>query len=143
MTGAAIIEMLGGVRATVFAGIAAALLVAVGVQTWRVGGKSDKIQLLEAQAVNWAQANKDNVKAIHNLRMANAAWAGLAESRRKRADDAVAAADAERDRLSAELNERRRDRGIIYERNPDAAVWGRGRVPPAVADQLRRGARQN
>lgn len=137
MTGAALIGLLGGVRATVFAAIALILLVVLGVQTWRASEKQERVDLLEAQALNWEQANRDNLQAIADLRKANQAWAGVADARKKQAAKAVETVAAERDALAAELQKRRHDRGIIYRENPDAAAWGRMPVPSRVADQLR------
>ena len=138
MTIKSLIDLLGGVRAAIFAGIALAALFATGIQTHRLGNRTDTVQLLEAQALNWESANRDNVAAIADLRTANMAWSSLADQRTKEAAAAAIAATAERDRLQAELNQRRRERGSIYENHPDAAVWGRQRVPDRIADQLRR-----
>lgn len=138
MTIQAIIALLGGVRAAIFASLALAALLAVGIQTWRLDNRGDRVALLEAQALNWESANRDNVAAIADLRTANMAWSDLADQRTKEAASAAIAATAERDRLQAELNQRRRERGNIYENHPDAAVWGRQRVPDRIADQLRR-----
>lgn len=137
MTLSAVIALLGGVRAAVFAAIALAMLVVSGVQTWRVDAKAGRIALLEAQALNWEQANRDNLQAIADLRKANQAWAGVADARKKQAAKAVETVAAERDALAAELQKRRHDRGIIYRENPDAAAWGRMPVPSRIADQLR------
>ena len=138
MTIQTIIAALGGTRAAIFASIALLALLATGIQTHRLGNRTDTVQLLEAQALNWESANRDNVAAIADLRTANMAWSDLADKRTKEAAAAAIAATAERDRLQAELNQRRRERGSIYENHPDAAVWGRQRVPELVADQLRR-----
>lgn len=138
MTIKALIDLLGGVRAAIFASIALAALLAAGIQTHRLGNRTDTVKLLEAQALNWESANRDNVAAIADLRTANMAWASLADQRTKEAAAAAIAATAERDRLQAELNQRRRERGSIYENHPDAAVWGRQRVPDSIAEQLRR-----
>lgn len=133
----ALVKLLGGVRASVFAGLALVLAIVAVVQTLRVDSRGDTIDGLRAAAVNWKQANRDNVKAIESLRTANAAWAAAADNRTREAIEAVAAAQAERDRLRAELDSRRRERKGIYERDQDAAAWGRARVPDAVARQLR------
>ncbi|MBP7622422.1 MAG: hypothetical protein KA763_00510 [Xanthomonadales bacterium] len=138
MTLKALIALLGGTRAAIFASIALAALLAAGVQTHRLGNRTDTVKLLEARALNWEAANRDNVTAIAELSSANMRWAGLADKRTQEAAAAATAANAERDRLQAELNQRRRERGFIYESHPDAAVWGRQRVPDSIADQLRR-----
>lgn len=137
MTIKALIDLLGGVRAAIFASIAMAALLAMGIQTHRLGNRTDAVKLLEAQSINWEAANRDNVTAIAELSAANMSWAGLADKRTQEAAAAATAANAERDRLLAQLDQRRRERGSIYESHPDAAVWGRQRVPDSIADQLR------
>ena len=64
MTLKALIALLGGTRAAFFAGIAALALLAAGIQTHRLGNRTDTVKLLEAQALNWESANRDNVAAI-------------------------------------------------------------------------------
>lgn len=134
----AIIKLLGGVRATVFAGIALILLGAFGVQSWRLNTRTGERDKLHADSVLWQQANRDNMKAIGELRTANDAWANAAEQVKGRSVQAIAAVDAERNRLQGELADLRRERGTIYATDPDAAAWGRARVPARIADQLRR-----
>lgn len=138
MTIKAIIDLLGGVRAAIFAGIALTALLAAGIQTHRLDNRTERVATLEAESISWESANRDNVVAIAHLRTANMEWARLADLRTKKAAAAAFAAKAERDRLQAELDQRRRERGSIYENHPDAAVWGRQRVPDRIADQLRR-----
>lgn len=133
----AIIALLGGVRGTIFAGIALALLIAAGIQHHNLGQKQDKIDGLNAQALVWEAANRDNVKALADLRKANAAWANQARDTERKAARAVEAVSQERDALAARVETLRRERGEIYDRNPDAAAWGREPVPGAIADQLR------
>jgi hypothetical protein len=82
-------------------------------------------------------ANESNLSTIGKLVAENRAWADAAQEQQEAADKAIAAVAGQRDALAKELAVRRRDRGIIYERNPDAAAWARTRVPAAVADQLR------
>jgi hypothetical protein len=138
MTLQAIIALLGGTRAAIFAMIALVALAATGIQTHRLDNRIDTVKLLEAESINWEAANRDNVAAIAELSAANMNWAGLADKRTQEAAAAATAANAERGRLLAQLNQRRRERGSIYESHPDAAVWGRQRVPDSIAEQLRR-----
>lgn len=134
----ALIDLLGGIRATVFAGVALLLLVAFGVQSCRLDRSATSLAKLQADSVLWQQANRDNVKAIGELQAANDAWANAAAQVQERSANAVAAVEAERSRLAGELADLRRERGTIYATDPDAAAWGRARVPARIADQLRR-----
>lgn len=134
----AALALIGGVRAAIFLGLALAALVAVGIQTHRLSERTEERDLLQAQAALWEQANRDNVQAIADLKAANTNWADAA---RAGADKARAAADRladERARHAQELEEARRERGTIYANDPNAAAWGRARVPARIADQLRR-----
>lgn len=135
---AALIKLLGGIRATVFASVALLLLAAFGVQSCRLDRSATSLAKLQADSVLWQQANRDNVKAIGELKAANDAWAKAAAEVQERSADAVAAVQAERNRLAGELADLRRERGTIYAIDPDAAAWGRTRVPVRIADQLRR-----
>lgn len=135
---AALIALLGGFRATVFASVALVLLVAFGVQTCRLDNRTGERDQLQAEATLWQQANRDNLRAIGDLKLANEAWAGLAAAGAEKSKAAVAAVETENRRLAEELSAARRERGTIYATDPDAAAWGRTRVPARIADQLRR-----
>lgn len=82
-------------------------------------------------------ANESNLESIEQLVKANEAWAKAAAEQEQQAADAVAAITAERDRLSAELERRRKDRQEIYAHDQDAADWARRPVPDAVVRSLR------
>lgn len=97
-------------------------------------GEIDALQLRLDAALD---ANESNLEAIGQLTKANQAWADAAAAKDKETAEAVAAITAERDRLSAELERRRKDRQRIYANDPDAADWARRPVPAAVADRLR------
>lgn len=119
-------------------GIVAVLALAgMGFCAWRWSANADTVATLKAEARQWEQANRDNVAAIKSLRTANAAWAGLAEAQRARAETAVSEAAAIRDTLNRERDQRRRERQALYAKDPAAAAWGHGTVPAAVADSLR------
>jgi hypothetical protein len=133
-----LVALLGGVRATVFAGIALVLLAVCAVQAMRLDRRADQVDTLEVQAALWQQAVTSKDQAISDLKLANEEWKGLAEQRKQAAAAAVESVARERDALAAELANRRRDRGQIYAQDPDAAAWGRTRIPARIADQLRK-----
>lgn len=99
--------------------------------------RDTEVAALHAQIEAARAAEKSNLAAIDKLVAENRAWAAAAQVQQEKAAAAVAAVAQERDALARELAQRRHDRGIIYERNPDAAAWARARMPAAVADQLR------
>ena len=116
--------------------VAASGLYAVGRshEAQEHAGEVDALQLRLDAAL---AANKSNLEAIGQLVEANQAWADAAAAKDKETAEAVAAITAERDRLSAELERRRKDRQRIYANDPDAADWARRPVPAAIADRLR------
>jgi hypothetical protein len=104
----------------------------------KVQAKWDQREVeVAAEIGKWRQANEDNQRAIATLTEANHAWAGVADATRAKADKAAAAVEAQREQFARDLEQARRDRGAIYAKDPDAAAWGRARVPARIADQLR------
>lgn len=135
---AAFLKLIGGVRAAIFAGICLLLAASLGVQTVRLDRRTNQRDVLQAQSAVWEQANQDNVKAIADLRNANGTWASLASKTSKKAEQAEATIDGLREQLAKKQEQSRRERGEIYANDPDAAAWGRARVPARIADQLRK-----
>lgn len=133
----AVVALLGGVRATVFAGLALALLIAAGVQTWRLREAREDVQHWQLASAAAQEAIATHVQTITDLRGANREWANLAAQKTKEAAAAAEALARERDARARDLEQRRRDRRGTYEQDPEAAAWGRTRVPDAIADRLR------
>lgn len=133
----AIVALLGGVRGTVFAGLALVL----GVLLWITGARLDRAQeradLWQQAAQGYVAANATNVHTIDKLKTANAEWAEKYRADLALSEAAVAAVASERDALEAALQQARRDREAVYETDPSAAAWSRTRIPAAVADSLR------
>ena len=121
--------------------VALAAIVLGSFCAWRWHAAAGTVHTLRAEARQWSQANRDNVAAIKDLHDANAAWSGLADAQRARADAAVNDAAAVRDTLQREREQHRRERQSLYAKDPGAAAWGRAAVPAAVADSLRKGHR--
>lgn len=133
----AVVALLGGVRATVFAGLALALLIAAGVQTWRLDRvQKDRDHWVAASAAA-VEANKATMQTIADLRTRNEEWARMATESAKKAAAAADTLARERAERAKALEQFRRDRRNIYENDPEAAAWGRTRVPDAIADRLR------
>jgi hypothetical protein len=132
----AVIMALGGIRAAVFAAVAAVAIVATGVQSWRLDSAQAGRDEWRRTADSVLAANATNQETIADLQEANRKWSDLWASRQQQAA-ALAAVSSERDALKVELARRRANRGALYENEPEAAAWGRTRVPDSVADSLR------
>ena len=133
----AVVALLGGWRATVFAGLALLLLAAVGVQTWRLDRvQKDRDNWVAASAAA-VEANKSAMQTIADLRARNEEWARMAAESAKEAAVAADTLARERAERAKALEQFRRDRRNIYENDPEAAAWGRTRVPDRIAASLR------
>ena len=133
------------IPAEVWAGLL--LLGALGVGAWwaydtgRDSARAEaaqEIAELKAQVAKLEEANAAAVDVIDRLQKVNRELAEGREADQEAAAIAVAELASERDALARELDRRRNDRGVIYERDESAAAWARARVPDAVADSLRR-----
>lgn len=133
----AVVALLGGVRATVFAGLALLLLAVAGAQTWRLDRVQKERDNLAAASAAAAEANKAAMQTIADLRARNEEWARMAAESAKKAAAAADTLARERAERAKALEQFRRDRRNIYEHDPEAAAWGRTRVPDAIADRLR------
>ena len=93
---------------------------------------------LRARVAELESANAAARQVIGQLAKVNRELAEGREADQQAAAEAVADLRSERDALQKELDRRRNDRGVLYERDESAAAWARARVPDAVADSLRR-----
>lgn len=131
-----IVELLGGTRATIFAGLLLLTTIALGVQSHRLGNRTEERDQLKAEALVWESAQKTNLDTIDTLEGALAKWEALANSKSAAAAAAARQARADREALAAHLSRRQDERQVIYDRNPDARRWGATRVPADLAEQL-------
>ena len=132
------------IPAEVWAGLL--LLGALGVGAWwaydtgRDSARAEaaqEISELKAQVAKLEEANEAAVDVIARLQKVNRELAEGRAADQEAAAEAVADLRSERDALQRELDRRRTDRGVIYERDPSAAAWAATRVPDAVAFSLR------
>lgn len=132
------------IPAEVWAGLL--LLGALGVGAWwaydtgRDSARAEaaqEIAELKAQVAKLEEANTAAVDVIARLQEVNRELAEGRAADQEAAAEAVADLRSERDALQRELDRRRTDRGVIYERDPSAAAWAATRVPDAVARSLR------
>ena len=95
----AVIALLGGIRATVFAGIALLSLLLAGVQTWRLDSAQDALADMSLQVVKEqaalaaAQVEASESARLDEQNMARAANAAAAAYEQGKADAEQAAAD--------------------------------------------------
>jgi hypothetical protein len=139
-----LLALLRRVPAEVWAGLL--LLGALGVGAWwaydtgRDSARADaaqEIAELKALVVKLEDANEAAQAVITKLQETNRVLAEGRAADQQAAAEAVADLRSERDALRVELDRRRTDRGVIYERDPSAAAWAATRVPDAVARSLR------
>ena len=139
-----LLALLRRIPAEVWAGLL--LLGAITFAGWWVydsghdAGRADaaeEIAALKLQVAELEIANAAGLRAIHKLAIANNTLAEGLEVDRQAAAKAVADLRSENDALLKELDQRRKDRGVIYEQDQSAAAWGRARVPDAIAFSLR------
>lgn len=141
---AAVRAFLKGIPAEVWAGLL--LLGALSVGAWwaydtgydrATAASAQEIAELKEQVAQLKEANAAAVDVIDRLQKVNRELAEGREADQEAAAIAVAELASERDALARELDRRRTDRGVIYERDESAAAWARARVPDLVARSLR------
>jgi len=94
----ALVKLLGGVRASVFAAVALVALAAAGIQSWRLSGAEAELVALDQRA------KAEAAVAAENLRLKTAEIKALQAKFKEIEDEA----QAERDRLLADLADGRR-----------------------------------
>ncbi len=138
MTAAAILELIGGIRAALFLSLAIVFGAGWGIRTHRLGNAQDDLALARQTAETAVASNATLRQTIGTLQAANAEWATKNAADLAAGREAVAAVERERDALQAEVDKRRADRNRLYDNDKTAAAWGRAAVPDAVARSLRK-----
>jgi hypothetical protein len=138
VTAAAIIELVGGLRAALFLSLAVVLGASWGVQSWRLDNARDGLQAARQTADAAVALNATLRQTVGTLQDANAAWAAKNAADLAAGREAVAAVERERDALQTEVDKRRADRNRLYDTDQSAAAWGRTIVPAGVAAGLRK-----
>lgn len=120
-----------------------AMLLSAGLAIYNAGHNAatraaeTEIRELQAQVDDMLEVHRAQQDVIGQLQKVNRELAEGREADQEAAAIAVAELASERDALARELDRRRNDRGVIYERDESAAAWARARVPDAVARSLR------
>jgi hypothetical protein len=133
----AIVAVLGGVRASIFALIAVLLLLACWVQERRLTAAQQTVAELTRDNVLFKDANKTNVETIARLRFANEEWERQAHVRSNTAAASIKRLYIAQEKTQAELAAEKAKRLEVYRENPNADAWGRARLPDRIADSLR------
>lgn len=119
----AVLKFFGGVRATVFAFLAALLFVACAVQTYRLWLANSKAEVLEMRTTV-------QKSALDELRRE-------ATAQKARANAAVEAFTKEKQRRDTAVVKTLTKLERVYVSEPQIADWASTPVPASVADQLR------
>ena len=134
----AVIALLGGIRATVFAGIALLALLLAGVQTWRLDSAQDAIADMSLQvakdqaALAAAQVEASESARLDEQNMARAANAAAAAYEQGKVDAEQAAADVVAGLRAGNL--RLRDQWQGCKARGGSGVAGAASEPDAAAD---------
>lgn len=133
-----LIALLGGIRATVFAGIALLALLLAGVQTWRLDSAQDALADMALQAakdqaaIAAAQVEASESARLDEQNMARAANAAAAAYEQGKADAEQAAADVVAGLRAGNL--RLRDQWQGCKAGGVSSPSGTAREPDAAAD---------
>lgn len=123
MTLSAVLKLLGGVRASVFAAIAALLFVFGAVQSYRLWLANTKVELLEIKA-------KFAESALAELKAESAA-------QKARAEDALAKYEQEKKKNGTAVIRTLTKVEKIYATDKQSGDWSSTRVPDAIVGELR------
>ena len=124
MTLSAVLELLGGVRAAVFAAIAALLFVFGAVQSYRLWLANTKVELLEIKA-------KFADDALADLKAES-------DAQKARAEDALAKYEQEKKKNGTAVIRTLTKVEKIYATDKQSGDWSSTRVPDAIAGELRK-----
>lgn len=133
---AGIVKALGGVRGTIFFSAALLALIALGIQSHRLGNAQDENKLLAGAVTGYEQAQQVNLGTIGTLQGKIEAMVLQRKLDREAANQAVAAAIAANEATAAQLATTTRELNDVYARIPSARAWGAVGVDASVLDKL-------
>lgn len=133
-----IVRLLGGWRATIFAGLCVALGATTLIQSVRLSIAQAEVGKFASAVATYEGAQKTNLQTIDDLRETNQAWARKCAFDPTAAEEAASATEQASGALPADDQRRESERVDVYEADPSAAAWGRVRVPVGVAGRLRK-----
>ena len=136
MTAAALLELIGGVRAAVFAGVAALALTGLGVQSLRLSWAEAREAKLEGAVSVFRSAQQTNLDTITALRGRLQALADARRAEREAQAAAVARAQEHAQALQRDLDARTAELEALYARDPEARRWADAGPPADLLRQL-------
>lgn len=116
------------------------LLIAVGVQTWRLHSAQTKIAEEHVQTISYITAQQANLAAIGRLKASNEDYAKTCDLSLKNAKITVAETLKYAEQQQARAASAEVKLESIYAHNPDAKTWAAVAVRRAVRQQLRNSA---
>ena len=131
-----VVNLLGGLRATLWFFLMCLFLLSTGIQSCRLNTAQEKNETAKVDVRNLTQANKSNVQAIELLRTANRAWADAYDYDLQANETAIIGLRKDNEALTAELKAAALERENIYAKYPKARAWGRTGVSARIADSL-------
>jgi hypothetical protein len=133
-----IVKLLGGWRATIFAGLCVALGATAAVQSWRLTIAQADNTKFAAAVSTYEGAQKTNLATIDDLRETNQAWARKCAFDPTAAAEAASATEQAAGALPVDDERRKSERAPTYAVDPSADAWGRARVPAGLLGRLRK-----
>lgn len=137
MSAAALVALLGGVRATIFALAAVVLLIVAGAQTWRLHTSQVALATAQKQTAIAETTAQWNLGTIKELREANAEFAETCRADAARDAETIAGLQSRTNELDAQARTLRARLAEVYRHDQASRDWAAVRVPDAVVVRLR------
>lgn len=131
-----VVNLLGGLRGTLWFFLMCLFLLWTGIQSCRLNTAQKKNATAKVDVKNLTQANKSNVQAIESLREANRAWSEAYDYDLQANETAIIGLRKDKEALTRGLAAAAKEREAIYAKYPKARAWGRTGVPARIADSL-------
>ena len=135
------IAILGLLRKVpVWAWLALAAAGVIGWQHVEISHYRSKVAALQAQSAAYVAAQQTQLATIAQLKLANQQWAGKDAADLALGKTYADAATQYALKQQAQKQSAQHTIKVIYAHDPAARQWADGRVPAAIADQLRANA---
>jgi len=136
-----VIAVLGLLRKVpVWAWLALAAAGVIGWQHVEISHYRSKVAAVQAQSAAYVAAQKTQLATIARLKLANQQWAGKDAADLALGKTYADAATQYALKQQAQKQSAQHTIKVIYAHDPAARQWADGRVPAAIADQLRANA---
>jgi len=136
-----VIAILGLLRKVpVWAWLALAAAGVIGWQHVEISHYRSKVAAVQAQSAAYVSAQQTQLATIAQLKLANQQWAGKDAADLALGKTYADAATQYALKQQAQKQSAQHTIKVIYAHDPAARQWADGRVPAAIADQLRANA---